>query len=123
MQDLPVILEWHNFQRLEKALNSFYGIKCLKELCLLSEQAQKMYSWPLITLVQCRLSGLSKILLLVCSTSDEFNNTQTRMLNFINLMAFKLFCIRGLIMKRQYFAKYTQHCYRRHFITLPKSKH
>ena len=82
-----------------------------------------MYRWPLITSVQCRILGLSKILLLVCSMLNEFNNTQAQMLNFINLMTFKLFCIRGLIVKRQYFAKYTRHCYRRHFITLPKSKH
>ena len=122
MQNLPVILEWHNFQRLEKALNSFYRINFLKSDVYFLNRRKKCIGGHLYTWFS-RILGLLKILLLVSSMFNEFNNTQTRMLNFINLMTFKLFCIRGLIVKRQNFAKYTQHCYRRHFITLPKSKH
>ena len=51
VQDLPVILKLNNFQSLEKALNCF-----MEQRCLLSEQAQKVCRWPLITSVQCSLS-------------------------------------------------------------------
>ena len=51
MQDLPVIFKWHYFQSLKKA-NFLWNYNFVRQ-CFLSEQAQKICSWPLITSVQC----------------------------------------------------------------------
>ena len=50
VQDIPVILKWHNFQSLEKAL-IFMELKFLKSDVYLLNRHKKMCRWPLITSV------------------------------------------------------------------------
>ena len=43
VQNLPVILKWHNLQSLDKALDLFIEFKFCESDFLLSEQEQKLY--------------------------------------------------------------------------------
>ena len=58
MQDLPVVLKWHNFQILEKALTFFMESKfCKSDVYFINRH--KMCRRPLITSFQCNV-GLFK---------------------------------------------------------------
>ena len=52
MQDLPVILKWHNLQSLDKALDFFIELKlCKSDFYFLNRR--KNVGWPIIISFHC----------------------------------------------------------------------
>ena len=73
MQDLPVILKWHNFQSLEKALMLFMELKfCNSDVYFLNRR--KMCRWPLKALAQCILGCKSVAIPFKTFYCHRYNN-------------------------------------------------
>ena len=53
VQDLPVILKWHNFQSLEKALTFFMELNFFNSYVYFLNRRKNMCRWPLISSVRC----------------------------------------------------------------------
>ena len=74
MQDLLVILKWHNLQSLEKALNFIMELKFFKSDVYFLNRRKKC-RWPLITSFQCIYDSIGdyNIVLAIFNTINDLS--------------------------------------------------